>query len=241
VVVAADGHQRVGVAIEERFQHLPVVGVEGGAVGWIDVHDELHRLGDVPRRFEHVDEAVHSGRPGEADVSIRPGWFHHPAEDRRVKSADELVRLYLTSVGRNAKLLLNVPPTRAGLLHAEDLSSLTSMRAGLNATFQEDVEDGRKVTWKSTSPSSATAELDLGRPAAVSLIDLREPIEFGQLVARYSVEIMTDAGWQAISQGTTIGCRRIAQLPSAVTARRVRLVIHETLETPRQVHIGLYS
>ena len=78
-------------------------------------------------------------RPGETDVSIRPGWFYHPAEDGRVKTVDQLVDLYFTSVGRNSKLLLNVPPTRAGLLHETDVERLTGMRRLLSVLFQNDL------------------------------------------------------------------------------------------------------
>ena len=45
-------------------------------------------------------------------------------EDAKVKSADTLLETYFTSVGRNSKLLLNVPPTRAGLLHETDVAQL---------------------------------------------------------------------------------------------------------------------
>ena len=65
--------------------------------------------------LQHGDPAGTVWRPAEADTSIRPGWFYHPAEDARVLSVDALVDLYYRSVGRNAKLLLNVPPTRDGL------------------------------------------------------------------------------------------------------------------------------
>ena len=51
--------------------------------------------------------------PAECDVSIRPGWFYHPAEDEKVKSPDELLDLYYQSVGRGASFLLNVPPDGA--------------------------------------------------------------------------------------------------------------------------------
>ena len=63
-------------------------------------------------------------RPGEADVSIRPGWFYHPAEDERVRSGRRSRRSRTSrSVGRNSKLLLNVPPTRDGLLHDVDVDA----------------------------------------------------------------------------------------------------------------------
>ncbi|HEU0124815.1 MAG TPA: alpha-L-fucosidase, partial [Flavobacterium sp.] len=42
--------------------------------------------------------------PGEADVSIRPGWFYHSVEDDKVRSLDEMVDIYYESIGRNATL-----------------------------------------------------------------------------------------------------------------------------------------
>src|SRR5205814_1608064 len=85
---------------------------------------------DAPGVIDSLQHGTPDGtawRPGETDVSIRPGWFHHSAEDQRVKSVDELIELYFTSVGRNSKLLLNVPPTRAGLLHSTDVAQLLEM------------------------------------------------------------------------------------------------------------------
>jgi alpha-L-fucosidase len=67
-------------------------------------------------------------RPGEADVSIRPGWFWHPDQDVRVRGANNLLRLYFRSVGRNSKLLLNVPPTHDGLFHDLDVFGMVIRR-----------------------------------------------------------------------------------------------------------------
>lgn len=57
--------------------------------------------------------------PSEVDVSIRPGWFWHPEEGP--KSLQQLSDIYLQSVGRNSVLLLNIPPTRDGLLDERDV------------------------------------------------------------------------------------------------------------------------
>src|SRR5690606_17872581 len=91
-------------------------------------------------------------RPGETDVSIRPGWFWHPAEDARVRSVDNLVELYFTSVGRNSKLLLNVPPTRDGLLHEVDVERLRGMHERLTSLFATDLIAGARSDWRETGP-----------------------------------------------------------------------------------------
>src|SRR4051794_9333800 len=111
-------------------------GNENGTAGdpnWstIDPNAVPYPGADVPKVGEilqHGDPAGSVWRPAEVDVSIRPGWFYHPAEDDRVRSVDNLLDLYFSSVGRNGKLLLNVPPTREGLLHPTDVARLTAFR-----------------------------------------------------------------------------------------------------------------
>ena len=180
-------------------------------------------------------------RPGETDTSIRPGWFYHPAEDDKVRTVDELVELYFTSVGRNSKLLLNVPPTRDGLLHETDVARLAGMRARLGELFATDLAAGRQAHWRSTGPRSATAEIDLGREAAVAIADLREDITRGQIVALYALDGSADGtSWRPLSRGTTIGCRKLDRFEPA-TVRHVRLSIDDALEPPRPVGVALFG
>ncbi len=83
--------------------------------------------------------------PAEVDVSIRPGWFYSADQDDRVKSVDSLERIWLTSVGRNANLLLNVPPDRRGRIHPIDSTRLMGLRERLDATYSVNLADGAKV------------------------------------------------------------------------------------------------
>ena len=194
----------------------------------------------VMQMLQHGLPAGTVWRPGETDVSIRPGWFHHPAEDARVKTADQLVDLYFTSVGRNSKLLLNVPPTRDGLLDDTDVSRLAEMHSRLTKLFSEDLAKGRRLAWRTTGARSAVGEIDLGRSVGVGLADLREDIARGQVVSRYLLEASDGGEWRILSRGTTIGHRKLDRF-AASAARRVRLTIEEAIDVPRALRIGLYA
>src|SRR4029453_6812627 len=182
-------------------------------------------------------------RPGETDVSIRPGWFYHPAEDAKVKTVDDLVDLYFTSVGRNSKLLLNVPPTRAGLLHETDVARITGMRQALATQFQENFAAGRGWTGCSTSANSSRAcQMDLGRPRTISVIDLREDIAAGQSVSSYRLEAIGSGSPKqrnVLAKGTTVGYRPLHRIPPT-QVRSIALVVESLDPRPRPVELRVY-
>ncbi len=183
----------------------------------------------------HADGSV--WRPGETDVSIRPGWFYHPAEDAKVKTVEQLVGLYFTSVGRNSKLLLNVPPTRDGLLHATDVARLAGMRTALDATFRHNVPPARDA-WSRTGPTSGVRTMSFTTPQSISVLDLREDITQGQRVIAWSLhaERATSA---PIARGTTIGYRQLRRIAPVMVTSLVLQV--ETLESPVPVTMQLHG
>jgi alpha-L-fucosidase len=178
-------------------------------------------------------------RPGEADVSIRPGWFYHPAEDARVRSAEDLVNLYFASVGRNSKLLLNVPPTRDGLLHETDITRLREMRDRLTTMFAQRITHATAPSWRLASERTGVAEIDLGRLTGVVISDLREDITRGQRVSAFTVEGAADAGWQVLARGTTIGYRRLDRV-ARTPVRRVRVTV-QTITAPHPIEVVLHA
>ena len=224
------------------------IGNERGAAGttnWSTVDPRIVTApgvegAEVMRSLQDGDREGTVWRPGETDVSIRPGWFYHPAEDARVRSVDDLVALYFSSVGRNSKLLLNVPPTRAGLLHEADVASLLGMRAKLGSLFAHDLAAGGSAEWRSTGVHSAELVLELPRMAEMGIVDLREEITQGQRVARYRLDASDGGAWRTIARGTTIGARRLARV-KASRVRRLRLTIADAVERPELVRIGCYG
>ncbi|MFC9861619.1 MULTISPECIES: alpha-L-fucosidase [unclassified Streptomyces] len=153
--------------------------------------------------------------PAEADVSNRPGWFYHP--EQQPKTPAQLMDLYEKSVGRNASLLLNVPPAPDGRMADADVASLTAFGKAVRTTYGTDV--------RKRGPG----------PYTFDRVAVREDIRRGQRVERFAVEARIGGAWQRIAEGTTIGHRRILPLPAPVTATAVRVKVLASRAAP---HLG---
>ncbi len=195
----------------------------------------------------HIIAALQNGdrdgtvwRPSEVDVSIRPGWFYHPAENARVRSVDNLVNLYFTSVGRNGKLLLNVPPTPEGLLHPVDVERLTGMRQALERLFRAPLAAEQR-SWKLTGPRSAELTLDFGSAQDGSIVRLEEDITRGQVVAAYQIDAAGDDGvWKVLGRGTTIGHAKLDRFPMT-RLRRLKVTIEDAVAEPEPILATAYQ
>jgi len=172
--------------------------------------------------------------PGEADVSIRPGWFYHSIEDDKVRSLDELVDIYYESIGRNATLLLNLPVDKRGLVHENDQARLQELVSTIKADFKtellsetkitadnargksldfaaKNVSDRNKNSYWATDDNVKTAAIvfEFTKPTAVNRILLQEYIALGQRIKAFNVEAKIDGTWKTIANETTIGYKRI--------------------------------
>jgi alpha-L-fucosidase len=195
---------------------------------------------DVIEHLQHGDPQGSVWRPGETDVSIRPGWFYHPEENMRVRTPENLEQLFFTSVGRNSKLLLNVPPTPEGRLHDTDLRALSGMRARLDALFDENLAAGATRSRTETGARTATVEIDLGRAVTVGVSDLREDIRHGQSIARYSLEGRVRGSWVPLAHGLTVGYRKLDRF-EPVLVRHLRLRLEDLRGNPPDLGVSLYE
>ena len=149
--------------------------------------------------------------PAEIDTSIRPGWFWHKEEEP--KSLKKLFEIYLSSVGSNTCLNLNVPPNRDGLLDERDVARLKELRSLLDREFGHplDVTVEKKETGHPTQPEYLVT---LSRPVSqIKYVELREDIAAGQRVESFRIEaVFSNGGQFPLYQGTTIGNRKICAL-----------------------------
>jgi alpha-L-fucosidase len=200
------------------------------------------------RRMRHAAERVDLGSrralatpdvtslhwlPGEADVSIRPGWFHHPEE--APKPAAEQLDLYEQSVGRNAVLLLNVPPAADGRVDERDVAELRDFRAMVDAVY------GRNLAAPAALDHDLTIRLD--GPVTFDRVRIGEDVQHGQRVEAFVLEASHGNGsaWEQIATSTTIGMSRIVVLPASVTARAVRVRITASRAEPVLTGLSLHS
>ena len=242
------------------------MGNERGVAGetcWATLNRDDFTPGEADHaRLNSGDRPGTHWLPAECDVSIRPGWFYHAAEDERVKSPDQLVDLYFKSVGRGASFLLNLPPDRRGQIHPTDARNLIEFGRRIEQTFAHNLAlaatdvvgpmrggdgrfsprnmvDGDPESYWATDDALTTpqAELIFREPVRFNVIGLREHLPLGQRVSAFAVDALVDGQWQEIGQGTSIGSRRLLRTADIETAR-VRLRITDAPVCPAILGAG---
>ncbi|RUA10813.1 MAG: glycoside hydrolase family 29 [Flavobacteriia bacterium] len=202
--------------------------------------------------------------PAEVDVSIRPGWFYHAAEDSLVKSSKDLFKLYLSSVGRGSNLLLNIPPDRRGLFHENDVAALLGFRKILDSVFNQNkastahikassfrgndetyapskmIDEDQDSYWSTDDGvAMASFEIDFGEEKKIDYLVLQEYIQLGQRVAAFDVFKWQDGSWEKIASETTIGYKRILPIEETRTSK-LKVAITESLGCPVLSNVEVY-
>jgi len=197
--------------------------------------------------------------PAETDVSIRPGWFYHSAEDDKVKTPEKLLDIYYNSVGRNGVLLLNIPPDKNGLIHPNDAKNLKAWKQLRDEIFANNLAkgatiksangrnakhllDGQYKTYWTTkgADTTATIELDLKSAKTFDVLLLQENILVGQRIEKFLFEYFENGKWKKAAEGTTVGYKRLLRF-DPITASKVRLRILSSRLNPTLAEVGLYK
>lgn len=242
-------------------------GNEAGTVGetnWNTIDNSKHSPGNADTAL--LQGGQPDGQdwiPAECDVSIRPGWFWRAGENGKVKTADELLSIYLASVGRGANLILNVPPDTRGLIHENDVRALRAFGQRLRAQFgravpthipdvqgiggaadpralaQDDkaLKDRNLSTFVASQvPGEVNTSIVFDTPTMVDTVELCEPIGQGQAVSRFDVVVDREV----VATGTTIGRRRIVTFEPR-TARAVHVRALSEIGTARVAELRAFS
>ncbi len=214
--------------------------------------------------YEITDE-LNSGKvdgecfiPAEVDVSIRPGWFYHADQDSQVRSPENLMRLWFSSVGSNAGLLLNIPPDKRGLLHENDVKALLGFKKLYDESFKTNLALGSKII-PSSVREGCTAEDILGdvlyapedkdrTPEIIFELDsekeintfiISERIELGHKIIGIEFYAMVNGEWLLVSKNKCVGYK-LAEHFDTVKASKFKIKVTEAFDTPILYGFGLY-
>lgn len=220
----------------------------------VDARDE-----DLGSRSVLADERELIWYPAEVNTSIRPGWFWHAEENDKVRSLKELADIYIRSVGGNATFLLNIPPTREGLLHENDVGRLAELGEFLKNAFAENLVPGAQLSCESAMtdcgienivddsyerfymPTSSRADIQIKLPGKKKLgyLVIKENILMSQRIESFAVDVNENGCFREIYRGTTVGYKRIVPLGNIVTDT-VRLKITDSRTAPAISFVGIY-
>lgn len=245
-------HQPQAIIFSDIGPGARWIGNESGFAGetnWSTLNTAGFGLGVDAPKPEVLNTGNENGEhwiPGEADVSIRPGWFYSPNTDDKVKTLSQLMKIYHYSIGRNANLLLNIPINRQGLVHPNDSTRLMEFRRAVETNFQTNLARGKQVTASNTylppvysadkltdededtywvaGETQASLTLNLGKEESINRLLLQEYIPLGQRVREFTVEYWNGEEFIPLTTQTTIGYKRILTFPTLVTQKiRVHL------------------
>ena len=167
-------------------------------------------------------------------MSIRPGWFYHLQEDSLVKKPEALFQLYLKSAGRGASLLLNVPPDRRGLINEHDSIALVGFKKLCDESFSKNV-----ISKKFPLTYESNYKINIGSTKKINCIVLREPVQFGQRVKNFSVQLKKENKTVKEIEGTTIGRKRILTF-DATDADAIEIIINDSKAKPLLSEASVY-
>ncbi|KAK2370891.1 alpha-L-fucosidase [Trifolium repens] len=226
---------------------------------------EIGSIDNDPQYLEKGDPFGSEWVPALCDVSIRPGWFWHASE--HPKSARKLLEIYYTSVGRNCKLLLNVPPNSSGLISSEDIQVLREFSELRRSIFSHNLAASAFLNASSTrggirdsrfSPYKVLEEgihtywapeenqtkwilyINLKELVSFNVLQVQEPIHMGQRVIEFHLEALNRDGlWKRVVNGTTIGYQRLLLFPK-LKSQYLKLVVDMSRAEPLISYLGIY-
>ena len=159
--------------------------------------------------------------PGESDAkATSKGWFYHDGET--CFTAAKMFATYLKTVGRNATLILNFPPNKAGVLPDADVNNLKELgqmlkdrlgndfarEAGVKIEATETRANGATKTYKAdnmidgnidtywAAPDGKTSDITitvtLPQEKTLHYVMMQEYIQLGQRIKGFTIETSTD-------------------------------------------------
>lgn len=195
-------------------------------------------------------------KQAEADVSIHHDWFYN--DKSKMRTAKQLENIYYNTVGGNALLLMNVPPTKEGVIAEKDVKLLQDFKARIDKTFETKVpgktfvlnKDSEKEIDISTPEKSYRLADDeymisvkLDEKSKVSTVVLQEDTTQSQRVEEFEVYAKVSGHYIKVATDTIIGSKKIVRLNPwfARNTDEIRIVFTQSRSNPVIRSVELYK
>ena len=210
-------------------------GSESGIVGypcWSSYPECYSWVGSTPEEnlkwHKHGDPEGKYWVPAMADAPLRGyngrhEWFWEPGDEAHIFPLDSLMRMYYTSVGRNATLIIGLTPDPDGLLPAPDVKRIKEWGDEISRRFSSPI--------KVTSGKGETLTINLNSKQKVNHVIIQENIRNGEIVRKYRVEGLVNGNWKLLCKGESIGNKRIEKF-DVVICTKLRLIVEKSTDTP---------
>jgi alpha-L-fucosidase len=207
------------IVLQGPFADIRWVGNERGICpypNWYTVNESDAKSGTATAKHSTLDGD--RWMPVEVDVPLKNHhWFWSPTNEKTLRTVDELMEIYYSSVGNGSLLLLNSAPDTTGLIPQKDMEIYKQFGQEIRRRFGKSLAE--------TSGRGETVELKLESGSVIDHAIIQEDLNFGQRIRKYVIEGLTGKDWKTISQGLSVGQKRIERFqPVKVDAVRLRVV-----------------
>ena len=93
---------------------------------------------------------------------------------------------------------------------------------------------------QTSSENSKKLTLNLPKGQKANYYIIQEDISKGERIRAYRIEAQINGKWKTVSEGTSVGHKRIASFPET-EARKFRLVVDECTATPVIRNFSVYQ
>ena len=189
--------------------------------------------------LKHGDPEGAYWLPAMSDAPLRGHggheWFWEPDDEDIIYPLEKLVDMYCHSVGRNSTLIVGLTPDDRGLMPDADVARLQEWGAAIRALFAQPVGS------VDAPAPGAIVELALPAEQSFDVVVLQEDIVHGERSRKYVLEVLCDGAWLPIAEGSCIGHKRIHRLDDLQTAEALRVVVQNSVGTPRLLRLAVYA
>lgn len=179
--------------------------------------------------LQHGDPAGYYWMPAMSDAPLRGyngrhEWFWEPGDEEHIFPLENLMNMYINSVGRNSTLIMGLTPDNTGLLPQKDVERLKEWGEEIEARFGNPIGEysGTRVY------GPILIENRKAQSQPVRYIILEEDIRYGENIRKYEIDAKIKGRWKTIASGSLVGNKRIEEF-EPFTCSHIRITILDSI------------